>query len=128
MNAFLLFSHQLTHEQEHDLRSHWPIRTIIPLPADLQQLWSNVPAELDSLAAYLEPIQRWLLGSASLGDLALVQGDFGATCMLVQEAFRMGLVPVYATTKRIVRETCLADGSIRQERVFKHERFRIYGR
>jgi phenylpropionate dioxygenase-like ring-hydroxylating dioxygenase large terminal subunit len=126
--AFLFLSHQLTEDQEAELRAHWGVGEIVPLPQDLQALWSQVPPYLESLTGYLSPLFRWLAENARPGDIALIQGEFGAVYLAVQKAFELGLVPIYATTRREVRETKLPDGSIRQERVFKHVRFRVYGR
>ena len=60
-------------------------------------------------------------------DYVLVQGDFGACCLMVDYARRLGLLPIYSTTRREVHEECLKDGSIRLVRSFRHVRFREYG-
>ncbi len=125
---FLIFSHELTEEQKFDLYKNWQVQEFVTLPAYLQALWSNIPPELESLDVYLTPLFEWLREKALPQDLVLIQGDFGAVYLAVQKAFELGLVPIYATTSREVRETKLADGSIRQERLFKHVRFRVYGR
>ncbi|NSW87049.1 MAG: hypothetical protein HPY84_12095 [Syntrophobacteraceae bacterium] len=128
MKAFLIFSHHLTEKQHEDLRLNWKITDLVPLPSQLQDLWSNIPAQIELIEAYIEPVTEWLSSGSSPGDLALIQGDSGATCILVQAAYRFGLVPVYSTTERIVRERRSVDGKVYQERVFEHVRFRIYGR
>jgi len=125
---FLIFSHELTEEQKFDLYKNWQVQEFVTLPAYLQALWSNIPPELESLDVYLTPLFEWLREKALPQDLVLIQGDFGAVYLAVKKAFELGLVPLYATTSREVRETKLADGSIRQERLFKHVRFRVYGR
>jgi len=127
-HAFLLLSHALTSEQEAELCQGWQVQEICPLPAELQALWSNVPPEIEELSAYLEPLFAWLAQKARPEDLAVIQGEFGAVYLAVQKAFALGLVPVYATTRRAVRETRLPNGAVRQERFFKHVRFRVYGR
>jgi len=127
MNLYLLFSHSLTPEQIEDAQENWQVAACISLPEQLQELWSNVPPELTSLKDYLQPICEWLR-NAQAGDLVLIQGDFGATYLMVQYAFERGLRPIYSTTLRKVVETPLPDGSIRTERVFAHHQFRLYER
>ncbi len=126
-SCFLLFSHKLTPEQAGDLKENWQVENIIPLPARLQFLWSNIPPDLSELNGYLEPIKHWLKQNARPGDLALIQGDYGATYLMVGYALSLKLTPIYATTERIVKETLRGQETIVQ-RVFKHKGFRQYGR
>jgi len=127
MNLYLLFSHNLTPEQIQDAQENWQVAACIFLPKQLQDLWSNVPPELTSLKDYLQPIFEWLR-NAQAGDLVLIQGDYGATYLMIQYAFERGLRPIYSTTLRKVVETPFPDGSIRTERVFAHHQFRFYER
>ncbi len=124
--AILIFSHELTAEQEIDLREKWGVNRITSMPGDISLSWKNVPPELPSLKNYVQPVLRWLIDIASPGDLVLVQGDFGATFIVVNFALRVGFVPVYATTARHVRETKLPDGVVEQTRLFSHRMFRKY--
>jgi len=64
---------------------------------------------------------------AQPGDLVLIQGDFGATCLMVEYARSLGLTPIYATTARISEDKILPDGSVQTVRRFVHRRFRKYG-
>jgi len=125
---YLVFSHRLTAEQEKDARRSLAVERIVALPPGLSELWRQVPPELAALKDYLAPIAAWLAEKAQPGDRVLVQGDFGAGYLLVQAALAMGLVPVYATTRREVVEKPGPDGSIEMTRQFKHVRFRRYGR
>ncbi len=125
--AFLIFSHELTRDQEKDLRDNWNVQQIISMPEELENLWRNVPPHLTELREFLTPIFQWIERAGTRGDLALIQGDFGATYLLVNEAFRIGLIPVYSTTRRIIEEEILPSGEVRQNRIFKHEIFRVYG-
>ena len=70
----------------------------------------------------------WMAEATCPGDFAFIQREFGAVYLTVRRALELGLVPVYATSGRESRELHLQDGSVVQERVFKHARFRIYGR
>ncbi len=126
--ALLLFSHTLTQGQVEELERDWGVEVIEPLYPELQELWSSVPPHLDSLSQYLEPVLKWMGEMGTPGDVVVVQGNYGASYLAVNRAFDLGLIPVYATTKREMMETHLPDGSVRQERVFRHVRFRVYGR
>lgn len=126
--ALLLFSHDLTLEQREELKRDWDVEMIEPLPPELQRLWSSVPPDLAFLSQYLEPVLEWMGKVGAPGDVAVVQGDYGASYLTVSKAFKLGLIPVYATTEREMRETHLPDGSVKQERIFRHVRFRVYGR
>ena len=44
--VFLLFSHQLTPTQKDELKNKYKVDKIIYLPAELQDIWSNIPPEL----------------------------------------------------------------------------------
>jgi len=126
--AFILLSHRLLREQEEELKEVWGVNEILPLPEELQRLWSNIPPHLKELSPYLEPLWRWLEEKAQPEDVAVIQGDFGATYLAVQRAFQLGITPLYATTERVVCETIKPDGSVKQERLFRHVLFRVYGR
>jgi hypothetical protein len=126
-SLFLLFNHTLTPRQEEDARLNLEVERIVASPPAIEKLWSQIPAELESLACYLEPVRKWLERTATPGDLLLVQGDFGAVCLMVEFARQAGLVPLYSTTRREADEKHLEDGSVRLEHRFRHVRFRYYG-
>lgn len=126
--AFLIFSHQLTQQQRTDLRNHWQVKQVIALTHEHASIWSRIPPDAVELKPLLQPIVFWLRTAAKPQDLVLIQGDFGATYILVEECFRLNLIPVYSTTKRTLQESALPNGDIRQERFFKHVLFRVYGR
>jgi hypothetical protein len=92
----------------------------------LKDLWSVVPPELSGLLDYLQPLKDWLVERARFSDCILIQGDFGATYLMVRFAFENGLVPVYSTTARNAIEEHNADGSVKLLHHFKHIRFRKY--
>ncbi len=123
----LLFNHHLTPDQERDARLKLGIAKVVEPPEPLRALWANVPPELAELSAYLEPIKHWLQAQARLDDCVLIQGDFGATYLMVNFALEWGLVPVYSTTEREATEEPQPDGSIRLSHRFLHKRFRKYG-
>lgn len=124
--AFLLLSHNLTLDQEDELTRIWHASQVCGMPEPVRKRWKEVPPETDSVREWIRPVLEWLESEAASGDLVIVQGDYGATCLVVSWAFRKGLVPVYATTNRVMEETVQPDGSVVQKRIFRHVRFRRY--
>jgi|AAUQ01.1.fsa_nt_gi hypothetical protein len=121
----LVFSHKLTLEQIEDAKESLGVEEFIKLPKDLQLLWSNIPPELENLDRELEPIKEFLKDNIKNGDFALVQGDFGATCKIVSFVKSIGATPIYATTKREVKEKEI-NGKVVKTSLFKHIRFREF--
>ncbi|WP_104748282.1 CRISPR-associated protein Csx20 [Helicobacter cetorum] len=126
MKAFLLFSHQLSQEQQQDLIQHYSVSEFVSLPKELQILFSSVPSELESLKDYLNPIKEFIKNHAIKNDVALISGDFGASFYLVNFCQDLGLKCVYATTKRESIESINEKGECIKSSVFKHVRFREY--
>lgn len=127
-NLFLLFSHYITDEQYKDARQFLGITDFVRLPDDLQQHFSNVPADLETIDEYLQPILDWIDEHCTdYNDYILIQGDFGATYFLVDYCKQMNYAtPMYATTERKSVQEVQEDGSIKTQRIFKHKRFRLY--
>jgi len=121
----LLFSHKLTAEQINDGKSSFGVEEFIALDDDLQTIWSNVPADLESVVEYLQSIRDFLIKNMEEDDVVLVQGDFGATCAIASFVKSLGGVAVYATTKRNVVEKEI-DGKIVKTSIFEHVRFRKF--
>ena len=124
-NLHLFFSHRLTEEQIIDAKENLKVEEFVYLPKDLQQLFSNVPPELEDLGEYVRPFVKYLLKNAKVGDYILLQGDFGLVYRLVEVAKSLGLIPVYATTKRVAIEKNI-DGKSVKISEFRHIRFRRY--
>jgi hypothetical protein len=124
---FVLLNHQLTPDQRRALSSELGVGEVVLFPPELRELWRQIPADLPELSPLLHPLREWLAARARPGDCLLVQGDFGATFLMVQFAREQGLVPVYAATQRESREEPQPDGSVRTTRRFEHRRFRKYG-
>ncbi|AFM05729.1 hypothetical protein Fleli_3408 [Bernardetia litoralis DSM 6794] len=125
---FLLFSHYVTEEQFEDAKKTLNITEFISLPKDLQQIFSNVPADLEAIDDYLQPILDWIDEHCkNQENYILIQGDFGATYFLVDYCKKNNYTtPMYATTERKSVEEVQEDGSIKTQRIFKHKRFRLY--
>ena len=124
-NMFLLFSHKLTNEQIIDAKKVLKVDDFVYLPNDLQSLWSNVPAELESLKSYLLPLKEYIKNNAKKDDCVLIQGDFGAVYEMVNYAKKLNLTPVYATTKRETQEEIQKEKVVKISK-FKHIRYRKY--
>jgi len=122
---FLLFSHQITESQIIDAKISLNVKEFMELPTQLQKLWSDIPADLKSLDDYFKPLQKYLLNNASQNDVVLIQGDFGGTHTMVEFCKENHLVPVYATTKREVKEV-MQDNKIIKTSTFEHVIFRGY--
>jgi hypothetical protein len=124
---FVIFNHTLTETQAADAWNRFGSERVVSLPQHLQALWRQVPADLEGIDGYLAPVKDWLSAEGRPGDFVLVQGDFGATWIMVNHAFKLGLVPVYSTTERQAEETITGDGAVRLVHHFQHRRFRRYG-
>ncbi len=127
VNLLLLFNHTLTPAQEADARASLRVSALVPPPDHIRKLWANLPPESETLAPFLDPVERWIEEVAKPGDVILIQGDFGATCLMVQRSLKMGLIPVYSTTERQAVEELQPDGSVKLTHHFRHRRFRRYG-
>lgn len=121
---FILISHNLTPEQEEDAKRDQQVNEFIYVK---NSIWQNIPPENEKISNLLNEIKKSILKDAKKGDLLLVQGDFGATYIMVNFAFQNGLVPIYATSKREVVEI-KKDENITTIRKFRHIRFREYER
>jgi hypothetical protein len=124
---FLLFNHTLTDFQVEAALSSLGVQEIVHLPSDLKALWQQIPPELPEIKGYLGPVMEWLLDNARESDHVLIQGDFGATFLMVKFAFEHGLRPVYSTSRREAFEEHNGDGSVRIVHQFQHQIYRRYG-
>lgn|SRR5690554_3649659 len=124
-DLFLLFSHELTNQQKREAIEELGVEAIKYLPDSLKELWSQIPPEVPEVAVHLRPIKAWLEGKVKKGDYILIQGDFGATFIMVQWSFVKNCIPIYATTKRKVIEV-YNNHEVITNRVFEHIRFRPY--
>ena len=125
-DLYLMFNHQLTESQEKAAVSQLNISHFFSLPDELQLIWGQIPPELETLTSYLDPLRKWLIYQAKPSDFVLIQGDFGACYLMVAEAFRLKLIPLYSTTKREAVEEHLSDGSVELIHRFNHVIFRKY--
>ena len=122
---FLLFSHSITKAQKDDAKSSLNVGEFIELPEKLQTLWSNIPAELETLDNYLEPLKKYLKENALKDDIILVQGDFGGVYEMVEFCKENNFIAVHSTTKREVEEV-MQDNKVIKTSTFEHVIFRRY--
>lgn len=61
-----------------------------------------MPLELDDLSEFLSEFKASLKSKVQKGDFLFAQGDFGAAFEMVCFGLNLGLVALYATTKREV--------------------------
>lgn len=121
----LLFSHQLTGEQKKDAQKDYQIEHFLYLPENLRKIWGNIPSDSKDIVHYLQDIKAFVKESAKEGDVILIQGDFGATYIMVNYVKSLGLRAVYATTQREVMEKREGDSIVKQS-IFRHILFREY--
>lgn len=125
-SLFLIFNHTFTDAQEQDAIVSLGIDWIVDMPEDYKKIWKSIPPNIAAIYDYLEPIQTWLKCNANKDDYVLIQGDFGACYIMVNFAFRIGLVPIYSTTSRNMKEVILKDGTVKLTHHFQHHIFRRY--
>ena len=123
---YLLFSHTLNDMQKNDAFSRYGITNIIALPDELQKVWSQIPADISQVKPFLKPIMGHL-SDLKKTDYVLVQGDAGASFVMVEWIRSKGATAIYATTKRNVTEEKIENGKTTKTTVFQHIRYRIYG-
>lgn len=125
-DLFLILNHRLTEYQKEEARRQLGVSSLIPLPEELQQIWSHIPANGELPVKRIQKIIHWLSAKGTAGDFVLVQGDYGATYFLVEFCFQNNFIPVYATTMRHSREIKISENEIEKTNRFSHRQFRKY--
>ena len=124
VKAFCLLNHELTQNQILELKNRFNVENIIYPPEELSRKWSQIPAEKELDKTIIGNVTNWLT-AANKGDLLIVQGEFGATFMIVDYALKNELIPLHAVTKRVAVEH--RDGEVvSKQYVFEHVCFRKY--
>jgi len=122
--ALLLFSHQLTENQEKELVENFKVKKIVSLSNELQEMWSNVSIK-ENYKENLEKIKKYIEENFNENDVILVQGNWGYTYNIVKWSIKKKLVPVYSYTERNVEE--IKDGeNVKKISYFKHVKFIEY--
>jgi hypothetical protein len=126
-SILFLFNHTPTDIQLEDARLSLGIGAVRFFPEELRNVWSKVSPQLEGIDEWIEPIRGWVAENSTEGDYMLIQGDFGATYLMVLFAMQRGLIPVYSTTDREAVEELGPEGSVKLVHRFRHVRFRRYG-
>lgn len=122
--ALLVFSHQLTENQEKELNGEYNVKQIERLPGNLQNIWSNVTIG-KSYKENLEKIKEYISKNFHIGDILVIQGNWGYTYNLVKWAIENEYLPVYSYTERNVEE--IKDGEdVKKISYFRHVKFLKY--
>lgn len=122
--ALLLFSHQLTENQEKELVENFKVKKIVSLSSELQEMWSNVSIK-ENYKENLEKIKKYIEENFNENDVMLVQGNWGYTYNIVKWSIEKKLIPVYSYTERNVEE--MKDGeNVKKISYFKHVKFIEY--
>lgn len=119
---FILMNHEILPIQYENAQKTLHVNQTITLS---DEKWSQISPEVDTIQPFLEHYKEQLHKNAKVGDYLLVQGDFGATYHMIRFARLMGIVPIYATTKREATQE-IVDGKVITKREFIHVRFREY--
>ena len=122
--ALLVFSHEMTENQEKKLNKTYGAEKVEKLPEDLQRIWSNVSIKKD-YEENLEKIKEYIEKKFNTNDIMVIQGNWGYTYSPVKWSIEKGFIPVYSYTERNVEE--IKEGeNIKKISYFKHIKFVEY--
>lgn len=122
--TFCLLNHALTQKQLAELSEKFNSKEVVYPEKNLAELWAQIPP-VKSNEEVVEAVASWLKNKAVPDDLFIIQGEFGSTFTLVDFALKNGLVPLYATTRRIAKESRNGE-TVRREYIFEHVCFKRY--
>lgn len=121
--TFCLLNHQLTQKQITELEAVFCSEAVMYPDVELANMWAQINPEHDT-QLLVDRVILWLQQVKS-GDYLIIQGEFGTTFKLVDYALKNGLIPIYATTKRIAKE--VREGErVHREYIFEHVCFKKY--
>ena len=121
----LLFSHNLTNLQIEDAKASLQVEEILYLPANLQEIWSNVNPEIDE-RENLEEIKKYLKLKLNKDDYVLIQGEWGYSYDMVKWSKNESFVPIYSASRRDYQEEVDNEGNVINTHIFKHVKYKIY--
>lgn len=122
--TFCLLNHPLTQNQLAELEQKFNSIQIIYPQEKIANLWAQIPPE-NFDCGIVNGVILWLKENSAAGDFFIVQGEFGSTFTLVDFALKNGLVPLYATTRRVAKESREGE-SVHREYIFEHVCFKKY--
>ena len=124
MKAYCLLNHELTENQKNELLTRFNCQSIIYREKELTAIWSQIPAVESIDLSVIKAVTDWL-GDAQEGDVLIIQGEFGATFMLVDYALKNKMIPLHAVTKRVATEQRNGE-TVQRQYIFEHVCFRRY--
>ena len=122
--AFCLLNHALTQNQIAELKERFAVTEIVYPSEELSKKWAQIPP-VKELDFSIIKMAASYLNSAYTGDILIIQGETGASFMLVDYALKKHLVPIYAVTARVSKEVVAGEQVVKQN-VFEHVCFRQY--
>ena len=124
MKTYCLLNHKLTENQEKELSEKFQSEKIVYPSAELSASWAQVPPTERIDHGIARRVVDWL-SDAEEGDILLVQGEMGATFLLVSYALSHGLVPMHAVSRREESESVEGESVVKRH-IFRHVCFRRY--
>ncbi len=103
LKLLLLFNHHITNEQRKDAAASLAVSSIVEPPEAIRDVETDTARVARDRGSFGAGNVVWISRQADR-DYLLVQGDFGATYLMVRYAFDNGLIPIYSTTERQVAE------------------------
>lgn len=122
--TFCLLNHALTQKQLAELSEKFNSTNVVYPDENIAKQWAQILPEKSNDEVILA-VTKWLQCNATPGDLFIIQGEFGSTFTLVDFALRNSLVPLYATTRRIAKESREGE-TVHREYIFEHVCFKKY--
>ena len=120
--VFCLMNHSLTQKQIAELTDVYKCKEIVYPDETVSSMWSQVNSTNEK--DVIQSVIFWLK-AAKDGDYLIIQGEFGLTFTLVDYALKEKLIPIYATSKRIAKESRVGE-TVHREYIFEHICFKKY--
>lgn len=120
-----ILSHKLSDIQKQQLKQEWNVDEIEELNEELKFEWGSIDPSSKLDKKLIEKLKNEIEDKTEENDYVIVQGEWGMTFVIVNICFDLDRIPIYATTKRIIKE--IKEGQeIKIERIFRHIKFRKY--
>lgn len=127
MKMVVLMNHEMSEEQTGVAVNELKVDCFITMPPFIAAIWGNVDPEADFDKLEVEKVVKWLGETTVRRDYVLVQGDYGLTFAVVDWCLVNGRKAVYATTRRVAKESC-NEGVTIVQREFRFVKYRKYER